>query len=282
MSTQIKVSDISPIVKGKKVTINLDIGWKYNVVHIKRNFDAVEGTNYALKINGKVRQELPSLQDIENINTHYNRPQVAGYTSIFFNRPELADSEDRNLSGLGTADVRSVQIEYIQAAGTVVAVPDIEVVAEVSTNENIGWITKLESSDIPLTKVGINAVNKLPVGDGNVFNYFLKKPTMDMTDIQLIRVVNGAKTTIIESTKAFLELQQKQAPMRPRVPVTASVTSLDFTTDGIPEEALRTNYVQLPGQSGLTPVERIGLNITVGTAETMTVITESVGQFIDA
>lgn len=281
MSQQIEVTDISPIVKGKKVTINLDIGWKYNVIHIKRNFDAAEATNYALKINGKIRQELSSFADMEGVNTHYGRPQIAGVTTIFLNRPELSDSEDRNLTGLGTADVRSVQIEYVQAAGTVVLVPDIEVVAEVSTNENIGWITKFENSNIDLSKVGKNVVSKMPIGDGNVFSYFMQKPTNDITSIKLYRVVNGAKTTIIESTKEFLEVQQKQAPMKPRVPVSATQTALDFTTDGIPEEALQTEYVDIP-DSGLTAVERIGLDITVGTAETLTVITESVGQFIDA
>ena len=275
---QIKVTGISPVVTGKKVTIDLDVGWKYLALHIKRTaFTAAQATAYQLKINGKPRQQLDSLQDLENINTHYNRPQVAGYTTIYFNRPELADSEDRDLSGLGTADVQSVQVEFVLASGLVN--PDVEVVADVTTNENIGWITKLEVADIALTKVGKNVISKMPVGDGNVFNYFIKKATDNITDILLARVVNGQKTTVIDSSKEFLELGQKQAPMKPRVPVTATVTSLDFTVSGIPEDALQTEYLEIPGSEVLTPVERVTCDITIGTAETVTVITESVGQF---
>lgn len=281
MRNQIDVSGISQIVAGKKVTIDLDVGWKYLKVHIKRtNVTAAQALNYRLKINGKIRQELPAFTDIENINTHYGRPQTAGITTIYFNRPELADSEDRDLSGLGTADIRSLQIEF-ELDGAVVN-PDIEVKADVTTNENIGWITKLETADIDLSKVGDNVVSKMPIGDGNVFNYFLKKPTNDMTGVQLFRVVNGAKTFIIDSTKEFLEVDQKQAPMTPRAPVTATQTALDFVVSGIPEDALQTEYLQIPGSDGQVPVERIGAVLTVATAETVTCITESVGQFLDA
>lgn len=278
MSNQIKVTDLSPIVSGKKVTINLDVGWKYLKLHIKRtNATALQCLSYALKVNGKIRQEMPSLADMEAINTHYGRPQTAGITTIFLARRELADSETRDLTGLGTRDVKSVQIEFILDAATVA--PDIEVVADVTANENIGWITKFESSDISLTKIGKNVVSKMPVGDGNVFAYFIQKATNDITDLNLVRVVNGAKTSVVESTKEFLEVDQKQAAMNPRVPVTATQTVLDFTVSGVSEDALQTEYVQRPGEDVLSAVERIGLNITVGSAETVTVITESVGEF---
>lgn len=278
MSRQIAVSDISALIAGKKVTINLDIGWKYLAVHIKRtNFTEAQAKNYRLKINGKIVQALASFDSINDINTHYNRPQVAGFTTIFFNRPELADSEDRDLTGIGTRDIRSCQIEF-ELDGAVVN-PDMQVVADVTTNENLGWIIHYESSDIDLPKVGKNVISKMPVGNGNVNSYFLGKPTDDITDIVLNRTVNGVRNNVIESTKEFLEVEQKQAPMRPRVPVTADWTVLDFTTKGIPEEALQTISVQLPGDSELSHVERIGLDITVGTAETLTVITESAGTF---
>lgn len=277
--SQIKVSGISQVIKGKKVTIDLDVGFKYLKLHIDRTaFTALEAVNYKLKINGKVRQELGSLKDIENINTHYSRPQTADVTTIYFNRPELADSEDRNQAGLGTRDIKSLQVEF-DLLGTIAGTPEIEVVADVTTNENIGWITKYEIADVDLAKVGKNVVSKMPVGDGNVFNYFITKATNDITDINLYRVVDGQKTSIIDSTKAFLEVDQKQAPMRPRVPVTATITSLDFVVEGIPEHALQTNYVQLPNTDFLTAVERIGMDITVGTAEVVTLVTESVGQF---
>lgn len=278
MSRQIAVSTISDVLTGKKVTIDLDIGWKYLVVHIKRtNFTAAQAQHYAFKINGKIVQSLESLQNIEDINTHYNRPQVAGFTSIYYVRPELADSEDRDATGIGTADVKTCQIEFVLDGGLVD--PDVEVKAEVTTNENLGWILHYETSDLPLSKVGKNVVSKMPVGNGNVNAYFIGKATNDITDMVLIRTVNGAKNNVVESSKEFLELEQVQAPMRPRVPVTADWTVLDFTVKGIPEEALQTTSIQLPGESVLSHVERIGLDITVGTAETLTVITESAGEF---
>lgn len=275
---QIKVNGLSPIVIGKKVTIPLDIGYKYLAVHIKYSgFTALQATNYALKINGKIRQDLSSLKVMENINTHYGRPQVAGVTTIFFNRPELSDSEDRDLSGLGTADIQSAQIEFVIDAAAV-GPAAVEVVADVTANENIGWITHFESSDIDLSKVGKNVVSKMPIGNGNVFAYFMEKATNDITDIVLTRVVNGAKNNILESTKEFLEVGQVQAPMKPRVPVTATVTVLDFTTSGIPEDALQSEYLR-DAEGEVIPVERIGMDITAGSAEVLTVITESVGAF---
>jgi len=277
MANQIKVTGLSPIVTGKKVTIDLDMGWKYLKVHVKRtNFTAAQATNYALKINGKIRQSLPSLADMEAINTHYGRPQVAGYTTIFFNRPELSDSEVRDLSGLGTRDIQTAQIEFILATG--LTDPDVEVVAEVVTNEDIGWITMFENSDIALTKIGANVISKMPEGSGDVLSYIMQKATDDITDLNLIRVVDGNKTSVIESSKEFLELEQKQAPMKPRAPVTATQTVLDFTTSGVPTDALKTDYIETP-EGDLVPVERIGLNITIGSAETLTVITESIGKF---
>lgn len=279
MARQIKVPNISPLVVGKKVTVDLDVGWKYLVLHLKRTgFTAVQALSYNLKINGKIVQSLDSLQDMEDVNTHYNRPQVAGVTSLFFKRPELADSEDRDLTGLGTRDIQSAQIEFVLDAAIAGAV-DLDVVAEVTTNENIGWITHYENSDIDLSKVGLNVVSKMPVGNGNVFAYFMAKTTNDITDIDLTRVVNGVKNNVIESTKEFLEIEQVQAPMRPRVPVTATKTVLDFTVSGVPEDALQTESILLPGESALSFVERIGMNITVGSAETLSVITESVGPY---
>ena len=278
MSRQIAVSDISQLLPGKKVTIGLDIGWKYLVLHVKRtNFTAAQALNYRLKINGKIVQALASFAAIEDINTHYNRPQIAGFTTIFFARPELADSEDRDLTGIGTRDIRTCQVEFELDAAVVA--PDMEVKAEVTTNENLGYIVQYESADIDLPKIGKNVISKMPVGNGNVNAYFLGKATNDITEIVQTRVVNGVKNNVIESTKEFLEVEQKQAPMRPRVPVTATWTVLDYTTKGIPDEALQTTSVQMPGKSELSPVERISLDITVGSAEVMTVVTESAGTF---
>ncbi len=275
--SQILVSTVSALTTGKKVTITLDTGWKYLALHLKRTgFTAAQATDYVLKINGKPVQSLDSLQVLEDINTHYNRPQVAGFTSIFFNRPELADSEDRDINGLGTADVRTVQIEFTLATGLVGL--DMEVVAEVAANENLGFITHLETADVDLPAVGKNVISKMPVGNGNVFAYFMAKPTDDITDIVFIRVVDGVKNNIIESTKEFLVLGQKQAPMKPRVPVVADYAAVDFTLRGVPEDALQTDYLNIPGK-GLKKVERVSAHITAGSAETLSVITESVGVF---
>lgn len=277
MSNQIVVSTFTKLNAGKKVTIDLDLGWKYLAVHIKRtNFTAAQALNYKLKINGKVRQELESLQVMEDMNTHYNRPQVAGFTTLFFSRPELADSEDRDATGLGTRDIRTLQIEFVLDAAVVS--PDMAVVADVTSNELLGWINHIESADIDILKVGKNVISKMPVGNGNVFSYFLGKATQDITDIVLKRTVDGDKNNVLESTKEFLEVEQKQAAMRPRVPVTATYTVVDFTTKGIPEDALQTDTLDIPGK-GLLKIDRVAMDITVGTIEPLTVITESVGPF---
>lgn len=277
MSNQIVVSTFNALNPGKKVTIDLDVGYKYLALHLKRiNFTAAQALNYKLKINGKQVQSLDSLQILEDMNTHYNRPQIAGFTTIYFARPELSDSEDRDATGLGTRDIRTAQVEF--TLDPLVITPDMTVVADTTSNEFLGWITHIESSDIDLPNVGKNVISKMPVGNGNVWAYFMKKPTQDMTDAVLLRTVDGVKANVIESTKEFLEVEQKQAAMRPRVPVSASYTVFDFTTKGIPEDALQTDTLDIPGK-GLVSVDRISAHLTVATAETMSVITESVGAF---
>ena len=292
MPYPIKVSSVSPLVAGKKVTIDLDIGHEYLKIQLKRtNFTAVQATGFALKANGKIIQQLDNLQQMEDINTHYNLPQIAGVTTLYLTSPHMADSEDRDLNGLGTADARSLSIEFY-LDGAVVA-PDLEVEAIVQANRPMGWVRFLEVNDISLDKVGKNVISKMPTGSGNVNNYFLGKATQDITDVTLTRVVGGSKQTVLESTKEFLEINQAQAPMRPRVPVTASYTSLDFILSGVPQDALKTKRLWLNHEGNRhkdikgTPedrkyhknIERIGMDITVATAEVLTVITESVGRY---
>ena len=277
MFKQIDVSTISQIVAGKKATINLDVGWKYLVVHVKRtNFTAAQATAVQVKANGKPFQQFNSLQDVEDINTHFNRPQIAGITSFFFARPELADSEDREITGIGTADLKTLQIEFVIDAAAVN--PDVEVKAEVDNNEPMGYITQIETSDIDLAKVGKNVVSKMPIGNGNVFAYFLKKPTDDFTDIKLDRIAGGVRETLIDSTQEFLEVAQKQAAEKPRVPPTG-MTAIDFVLSGVPEDAMQADSILLPGDTEETVVDRISADLTVATAEVVTVITDSVGPF---
>lgn len=279
MSKQIKVTTYNALVVGKKVTIDLDLGYKYLAVQIKRtNFTAAQATNYALKVNGKIVQSPGALSVMEDLNTHYNRPQTAGVTTLFFNRPELVNFLDRDFTGIGTQDIKTLQIEFILDASIGAAVPAIDVVAEVVQNEPIGHVTFLETSDIAMLAIGKNVIPRMPEGKGSVLNYFMGKTTMDITDLVMTRVVNGSKATIIDSSKEFLEIEQAQAAMRPRVPVTASYTAIDFFTDGLLTSALRTDAVDLPG-IGLSPVERVGLDVTVGSVEPITCITESVGEF---
>ena len=274
--SQLKVTDINPLVAGKKVVINLDMGYKYLKLQLKRSFTAAQCLNPVFKKNGKpFASGWASLADLEDINTHFSRPQTAGYTTIYLERPELTDTEDRQATGWGTEDVRTLSVEFTLDAAVVA--PTLEVEASVAPNEPFGLVTMYEVADINLPAVGKNVVNKLPIGNGSVTAYFFKKTTHDITDLVLSRTINGAKTRAIESSKEFLELEQTQCAMRPRVPVTATVTVLDFILGGKLGTAFQTANLVMDGQQ--VPVERVALDVTVATAEVMTVVTESIGFF---
>ena len=277
MSDQLEVTNFTPLVVGKRVVISLDIGWKYLMLHMKTHMTAAQMLDPVLKINGKpVHSGLESFQFHEDKNTHYNLPQVAGIRTLCFIRPELADPYHRDNTGLGTIGLDTVQFEFTIKSDVVS--PVLSVLADVTVNEPLGMINLFESANINLTGTGKNPINKMPAGSGEVCNYWISKATMDITDLELIRVIDGSFSTVLKSTKEFLELKQKQAPMKPRVPVTGSYTCLDFLTSGMAGDVLQTKFVDVPGK-GRMPIERTGLDITVATNEPLTVITESVGTF---
>lgn len=276
MSRKIQISTHTIPTAGKKMTIELPIGHKYGCISIHHpNITAAQGTSIEVKINGKPFQQFEDLQQIQDMNTHYNRPQQADWTDIWFERPELADSEDRLICGIGTADIRTLSIDMVVAAGAVNPETGFEVHAQVYANELLGLVTSIVSEGVPVTAAGSKVVPKMPQA-ANIAAYWIKKATQNITNVRLQRDAGGVVNDVIDSTKEYLENMQK-AQSKPRVPVTAKYTVIDFIERGLLEDSLQGQLLQ--GASGAMPVNAIKGTFELGTAEDLTIITESIGEF---
>lgn len=94
---------IPNVAKGNTVTVTLPVGNVYEKIMLKyAGVTPAQLKNIKLEVNGRLISEFADGQRVIDIDTHYNRPQSAGYLTLHFNRPELHKLGDRRFFGLDT------------------------------------------------------------------------------------------------------------------------------------------------------------------------------------
>jgi hypothetical protein len=252
------ITDISPVVPGGTVTITPPVGMTYHQIQVLlANLTPAQCTQVQVYVGTKVVQEFDDLTRLAALNAYYNRPQTGLYHSFWFDRPEL-ESQDREITALGTQDVSSFQIKFKVDAAAVN--PSISVRADRSAGTPLGLITKIKSNTFAFTSAGEVDMTNMPK-IGNVAAFHFHKPTDDISEIRLVR----DEVDQIESPVADLEEWQKQYGRVPQ----ANFVHADFLLKGDISRALEVqNYAD--GKK----VQELFAKLTLGTAETVTLISE--------
>lgn len=252
------ITDISPVYAGGTVTITCPLGKTYHQLQLLReNLTRAQVTNIQVILGTKVVQEFADLDELAAINAFHNRPQAAGYDTIWFDRPELEEA-DRAVTAIGTLDVSNFQVKCKIAAAAVN--PGLTVRADRSIGTPLGAFVKIKRSDYPITSTGEVDITKMP-RIGRVIAEHYYKATDDMSAIRVIR----DDTDQLEATTADLEEYQKQYGKVPQ----ANYVHNDYCIKGDLMQAL-----EVDRYSDGRQVQEYAAKATVATAETITLITE--------
>ncbi|MCW8917478.1 MAG: major capsid protein P2 [Gammaproteobacteria bacterium] len=230
--TPIELPSFSPVAAGVTVTLGCPTTRTYEKIILKYGgtFTRAQMKNIRVEVNGKPMMEFKDGDELDAINDYYGRADVAGYLTIYFNRPEMDYKPGmQKLCGLGTADVDTLQLRIDVDAGA--TNPTLEAHAVTSDPTPMGAITKVKAFPASFATSGEQAIDNLPRGPRIIALHLFK------SDVEAVSVeVNGRK--IAEGIKALHEQVQKEAG---RVPQTASATHVDFCLDGNLAEALVTD-----------------------------------------
>lgn len=254
------ITSISPVVAGGTVTIDLPVGQTYHQVQLLlTNITAAQGTQIQVIAGTKVIQEFDDFAELDALNDFYARPQAGNYHTIWFDRPELHES-DRELTALGTIGLETVQIKFKVDAAAIS--PAVSVRADRSIGTPVGLITKIKRAAYPFTSSGEVDMSKMPK-IGKVVGLHYKKATDDITTLRIVR----DEVDQVETTVADLEEWQKQYG---RVPV-ANYVHYDFTMKGDLDHSL-----EVQQYSDGMPVQEFYSKLTLGTAETVVLLSEHI------
>lgn len=245
-----KMPSFANLAAGSKASLVLPLGYTYQALNLVHNFaDLTKIKNVKILLNGRAVQEFDDLAQVEAINAYYKRSQVAGTTTIWFYRPELATVFDRRLGGIGTLGVGTLVLEF-DVDASVTPAPVCDVYASLGAQEAPGLITHVRRYSQSSATAGEVEVSGIPKRH-MVMAMHLKKA--DITGVRL----ETNKRIAWETSKALGETLQKAYG---RVPQTAAYTHLDFLLEGDIAEVLNLEQFQdvriMPtlGTSGAFPV----------------------------
>ena len=254
------ITDISQVYSGGTVTVNMPLGSTYHQVQFLRtNMTRAQCENVQVIIGSKVVQEYATLQELYDINAFHNRPQSANYDTFWFDRPEL-DPSEREVTAIGTLDVSSFQIKF--KVNVAAISPALEVNADRSIGTPLGAFVKVKRNEFALTSSGQVMLPKLS-RVGHVIAEHFHKAADDITEIRIAR----DDVDQLQSTTAKLEEYQAQYGKVPQ----ALYVHNDYCIKGSLDTAL-----QVDRYADGAEVQEYFAQVTVGTAATVTVISEHI------
>lgn len=257
----IRLPSMSRVVAGSTATLEMPVGPTY----LGLTFTA-GGTALAIAhigrinvlIDGKVVQTFKNLQRLMDINGYYNRSaDTVNQFMLHFFRAEMNDLVYRRAPGIGTADVQTFHIEIELAAG---APADITMSCSARLDpmpQPLGVFVKVREYPFASPVSGQVEHDKLPRGAWYAAIHLFK------ADISAVEV-EANQSKIIDATKLVLEREQKDASPIRRVPVTASCTHIDMTTEGDFAQAIRTQALS-----------DFRLKMTLDTSGSVDIVTET-------
>jgi len=259
-----KLPSLSNVSPGARATLECPVGPTYKRLHIVASGTGLTAAHIGkieVRVNGKTIQDFKDLQRLIDINGYYGRPadSATGWT-IHLDRPEASDLVYKRLTGIGTADVQTmdVLIDIDSAAPSDIA---LEAYAEVSEPMPLGPFVGIRTFPFSSAVAGEVEIDKIPRGPRIMAIHCFKG------DVNAV-VVEADGFKIVDAKKAVLEAMQKGAVPRARVPMSAKATTVDFMLEGDFAQTLVTG-----------PLKDFRVRTDLGTSGAMDVVVEYLRDF---
>ena len=226
-----KLKSLANVSAGATATLDCSTGLTYDKITFPfSGVTLAQMENVDVLINGKVVQSFKDAQEIVDLNTYYGVTYHAGFLVMFFNSIHMDTNLERRLTGLGTADIDTLQIRM--DIDTAAAAPAIEAFATLSDPAPLGALVKVKSFPTSFATSGKQDIDNLPRGP-RILAIHLFKADVSEVEVEIDSV------TIFEGSKSLIEVDQKDA-VHARAPLTAAATHIDFMLEGDTAQALVT------------------------------------------
>lgn len=264
-----QLPSLSRVYAGADAVLECPIGPTYNRIDFECSGTALDVSHIGkieVRIDGTPVHEYKDLTRLIDFNGYYNRgTETVALWSIYFNRLEMEGLIYKRLPGLGTLDVRTLDVQIHLNAGFPA---DGQIVAYADTHEGepLGVFIKVREFAYASAVSGDVEVDKIPRGPRIVAAHFFKS---DIDRVKLkASTANSPNREYIDATKAALEHGQKRARPVARVPITAKATHVDHCLEGDMAQSLVT--------AGFTDMR---YRLTLGTAGAVDIVVEYLDMF---
>lgn len=228
-----RLTTIQNVVAGGDINIPLPVGNVYEKVHLYyTNMTAADIKDIEVRLNDKIVSEYADGAQLELIDKHYSRPQLAGVLTLNFTRTELRTTQQSRFFGLDTSKSQGVTIASIQcklASGltdpTLVAVAEKSFAIQGAPN----YLTKVRRFFKDVSAAGTVEIDNLPRPVG-----------ASIAAIHLIKGDITKASLIVDSTDYHNVSKIEAADMQKvygRTPQTDDATVIDMVLDGDITEA---------------------------------------------
>lgn len=221
-----ELPSFSNVSAGSTSVLQVPLGYSYNAINIEyAGVTLAQLKDIEVRINGKVLQSFTDGERLQDINKYYNRNIKAGVITLWFETPEFKE-DFRRSTAIGTADVSTFDLAInIDAAA---AAPVLKAHAIRSNNLPLGAIVKYKRFSASAAAAGIKEIDNLP-RESRIKAIHLFKSDISQAEIEL------DSTIFYDPSKALGAGIQTDYN---RVPDMAKMTTVDFTLQGDPMQAL--------------------------------------------
>lgn len=233
-----KMPSIANVVAGSTATLNIPVGRTIDSLTLAyAGAGLAEMENIKVIVDGKTIQEYPDGTFIEKMNKYYGLADDAGYLTLHFVRPEMANILQRRFTGLGTANIQSLQVSFdIDAAATN---PVVSATAIQSEPSSLGSILKVKRFPMGNTPQGLSEMDKIVKGPTiRAIHIFDVDGAADTKPTSLEVEMDSVK--VFEATAAIAEQLQKKHGRTPQT----GIYHCEFTQEGDFGQALVTAKAQ--------------------------------------
>jgi len=216
-----ELPNLSNVVAGSKASLLVPLGYTYDVIKLEyAGVTLAQIQDIEVRIGSKPFQKFKDGDQLNDINKYYGRNVEAGVLTFWFIRPEFDNVDTRRMTAIGTADIRSFDIQFKINEGA--DAPVISAYAVRSNNTPLGMITKIKDFPTSSATSGVQEIDNFP-RQGRIAAIHSFKADITKTEV----MVNS--NPFNEFGKTIASGLQKD---HKRVPNDAKHTTVDFTLEG--------------------------------------------------